>query len=312
MKHFKWVTITLNPAIDLTGAVEVLSVKQVNTARQLSVAAAGKGINVAKVLSDLGADVTVSGFLGSENQEIFTQFFDVNRFNNKFVMVPGTTRTNIKLCETSGDTTDINFNGFAVTDENIKALEQTLYELAKNHDGFIFSGSLPENLSEEQVVIWMKSLNALGKKVVLDSSKSMLRAGTHARPWMIKPNESEVSELLGREVVTIEDGMAAARELSATGIEHVLVSMGEKGLLWFSRQCGRFANAPRVIPVSSVGAGDSVVATFCWAATYIESPKRQLAYAAAMGAIAVQQANVGVEDMSLLQEWADKVVVEAL
>lgn len=311
MMQTKWVTVTLNPAIDLTGRVEHLMSGHVNIAQKLSSSAAGKGINVAKVLADLGETVTVTGFLGDANQESFKQYFELNGLNDHFISVAGTNRTNVKIREATGSITDINFNGFQVSDENIADLGRTLMELAQSHDGFVFSGSLPVNLAESQVLIWIKQLKSMNKKVVLDSSKAMLSAGIDAIPWMIKPNEQELSELLGREISTMEEGVKAAQELSAKGIEHVLVSFGEKGVLWLTKDTCLMGKPPLIETVSTVGAGDSLVAGFCWASQRNMSEASTLAHAAALGTLAVMQQNVGLASQSKLLDMASQIQIES-
>ncbi|AEX22275.1 1-phosphofructokinase [Vibrio parahaemolyticus] len=308
MNPIKWVSVTLNPAIDLSAEAEDFSVNQVNIVKEQHRCAAGKGINVAKVMSDLGASVTLTGFLGHNNQELFDEMFDASGLDAQFVSVDGTNRTNIKVHASNGETTDINFGGFFVLPNDIERLHRKLLELASDHDGFIFAGSLPENIDESVVTSWMQELKHLGKKVVLDSSKAMLKAGVSAQPWLIKPNEVEASELLGRAVDSIEDGVTAAQELVEFGIDNVLISMGEKGVIWATETKVLLSTPPTVEPVSTVGAGDSVVAAFCWASQF-DNPHRQIASATAIGALAVSQVGVGVASINLLDEMLKQVLV---
>ncbi|KJY82919.1 hypothetical protein TW81_12010 [Vibrio galatheae] len=308
MKVNKWVTVTLNPAIDLSAQAQDLALNQVNSVQETKRYAAGKGINVGKVLSDLGASVTLSGFLGRHNSKLFETFFASNGLNTHFVMVDGTNRTNIKIHDTSGGTTDINFNGFRVEESDIAALHKTILELATDHDGFIFAGSLPENLSEHIVVGWIEELKQLGKKVVLDSSKKMLCAGIKAKPWLVKPNETEISDYLGRKVESMEEAVDAASELVEQGIDNVIVSLGEKGLIWATQRQVLIAQPPKLTPVSTVGAGDSVVAGFCWASQF-DNPERQVASATAIGALAVSQTGVGVGSLDALDAMLKQVFV---
>jgi 1-phosphofructokinase len=106
-KQIKAVTVTLNPALDLTGAIDALNVGSVSLVNQGSLHAAGKGVNVAKVLSELGAKVTVTGFLGRNNEEAFCQLFEKMGATDRFIRVDGATRINVKLVENSGQVSDI-------------------------------------------------------------------------------------------------------------------------------------------------------------------------------------------------------------
>lgn len=308
MNPTKWVSVTLNPAIDLSARAKKFDKNQVNIVKEQHCYAAGKGINVAKVMSDLGASVTLTGFLGHTNRELFDEMFDASGLDAQFVIVDGTNRTNIKVHADNGETTDINFNGFSVQPNDIERLHRNLLELARDHDGFIFAGSLPENIDENVVASWMQELKQLGKKVVLDSSKAMLKAGVSTQPWLIKPNEKEASELLGRDVKSIEEGVKAAQELVERGIDNVLISMGKKGLIWATETDVLLSTSPTVKPVSTVGAGDSVVAAFCWASQF-DNPHRQIASATAIGSLAVSQVGVGVASINLLDEMLKQVLV---
>ncbi|MEG0057414.1 PfkB family carbohydrate kinase, partial [Hafnia sp.] len=108
-------TITLNPAYDLVGYCAEIERGEVNRVQTAGLHAAGKGINVAKVLKDLGIDVTVGGFLGKENQDGFQQLFSELGIANRFQVVAGRTRINVKLTEKDGEVSDFNFSGFEVT-----------------------------------------------------------------------------------------------------------------------------------------------------------------------------------------------------
>ena len=105
-------TITLNPAYDLVGFCPEIERGEVNLVKTTGLHAAGKGINVAKVLKDLGIDVTVGGFLGKDNQDGFQQLFSELGIANRFQVVQGRTRINVKLTEKDGEVTDFNFSGF--------------------------------------------------------------------------------------------------------------------------------------------------------------------------------------------------------
>ncbi|MFZ5840245.1 MAG: 1-phosphofructokinase family hexose kinase, partial [Pseudomonadota bacterium] len=222
-KTNKVVTITLNPALDLTGSVEALKVGSVSLVKQSNLHAAGKGVNVAKVLSDLGADVTVTGFLGKDNPELFHQLFAEIDVKDEFIEVEGSTRINVKLVESNGEVSDINFPGVQVTAEDIARFEDTLFRLAETHDYFVLAGSLPGGVTPELCAAWIEKLHQLGKKVLFDSSKAALSAGIDAHPWLIKPNDEELSDFVGQHLETPEQCQQAAQSLADKGIENIVV-----------------------------------------------------------------------------------------
>ena len=149
-------TITLNPAYDLVGATPEIERGEVNLVRTTGLHAAGKGINVAKVLKDLGIDVTVGGFLGKDNQDGFQQLFSELGIANRFQVVQGRTRINVKLTEKDGEVTDFNFSGFDVTGADWERFVTDSLSWLGQFDMVCVSGSLPEGVSPESFTDWMK------------------------------------------------------------------------------------------------------------------------------------------------------------
>ncbi|HHX8449006.1 TPA: 1-phosphofructokinase [Vibrio diabolicus] len=311
-KTSKVVTITLNPALDLTGSVNELNVGSVSLVQQSNLHAAGKGVNVAKVLSDLGADVTVTGFLGKDNPELFHQLFNDIGVKNEFVEVQGATRINVKLVEASGNVSDINFPGVQVTADEIARFEETLFRLAETHDYFVLAGSLPGGVTAEQCAAWIKALHQQGKKVLFDSSKAALKSGIEAHPWLIKPNDEELGDFVGEHLETPEQCQAAAQTLSDKGIENIIVSMGADGVMWLNQGEWLRAQPPRMNVVSTVGAGDTLVAGLCWGHMQLMPKNDLLRFATALSALAVSQVGVGLTSQEELENIKQQTEVSEL
>ncbi|HHF3003271.1 MULTISPECIES: 1-phosphofructokinase [Vibrio] len=311
-KTSKVVTITLNPALDLTGSVNELNVGSVSLVQQSNLHAAGKGVNVAKVLSDLGADVTVTGFLGKDNPELFHQLFNDIGVKNEFVEVQGATRINVKLVEANGNVSDINFPGVQVTADEIARFEETLFRLAKTHDYFVLAGSLPGGVTAEQCAAWIKALHQQGKKVLFDSSKAALKSGIEAHPWLIKPNDEELGDFVGEHLETPEQCQAAAQTLSDKGIENIVVSMGADGVMWLNQGKWLRAQPPRMNVVSTVGAGDTLVAGLCWGHMQLMPKNDLLRFATALSALAVSQVGVGLTSQEELENIKQQTEVSEL
>ncbi|MCJ2376279.1 1-phosphofructokinase [Vibrio sp. ZSDZ34] len=290
----KVVTITLNPALDLTGSLETLNTGSVSLVNQGSLHAAGKGVNVAKVLSDLGADVTVTGFLGSDNQELFCQLFEQMGAKDHFIRVSGSTRINVKLVEESGAVSDINFPGVEVNAEAIRLFDRELSTLMQSHDYFVFAGSLPRGITTEQCAKWIEYLQQNGKRVLFDSSRDALAKGLDSQPWLIKPNDEELGQFVGRQLTTQQQCLEAAETLSDKGIANIVVSMGADGVLWLENKQWLQAKPPRMNVVSTVGAGDTLVAGLCWGHMQSLPKEELLSFATALSALAVSQVGVGV------------------
>lgn len=296
-KPLKVVTVTLNPALDLTGSLDTLTTGAVNVLDSGSLHPAGKGINVAKVLAELGASVTVTGLLGKNNQDAYVQLFDSLNITDKFIRVNGDTRINVKIVEKSGQVSDLNFPGMMVNQDDIQCFETQLFELAETHDVFVIAGSLPKGLSSSLLTEWIEKLQKSDKKVFFDSSNEALSAGIDASPFLIKPNDEELSAIVGQQLTDIQQIIGAAEKLHHQGCHNVVISLGEKGVLWLDQDGWMQSIPQKMNVVSTVGAGDTLVAGLCWATLNDWDKQQGLSFATALGALAVTQIGVGVEDI---------------
>ena len=296
-------TVTLNPAFDLVGRLARIEIGEVNTVETLGLYPAGKGINVAKVLADLGAKLSVTGFLGEENQGDFVQAFAQNGVDDKFYRIAGKTRINVKITETEADVTDLNFLGFEISEQDWEAFTHQSQTWESQYDLVAVCGSLPRGVTPEQFAAWLESLHQQGLKVVLDSSNAALTAGLTAHPWLVKPNRRELEVWAGRSLHTIEEVIEAAEQLRSHGIENVIISMGEKGSVWLNSEGVLQAQPPRCENVvSTVGAGDSMVAGLIYGFSQGWSKEKTLSFASATSALAVSQSNVGISDKQALEQ----------
>ncbi|HEF4758813.1 TPA: 1-phosphofructokinase [Pseudomonas putida] len=308
----KILTLTLNPALDLTVELSRLEPGQVNRSDAMHTHAAGKGVNVAQVLADLGHQLTVSGFLGEDNLQAFESLFAKRGFSDAFIRVPGETRSNIKLAESDGRITDLNGPGPRVSAVAQQALLDRLDQIAPAHDAVVVAGSLPQGVSPQWLQALILRLKNLGLKVALDTSGEALAAALKAGPWLIKPNSEELAEVLGGEVVSVLAEAEAANRLHAQGIEHVVISHGAEGVNWFSVGSALHATPPRVSVASTVGAGDSLLAGMLHGLLEAHTPEQTLRTATAIAAMAVTQIGFGISDAAHLARLEQGVRVRPL
>ncbi len=308
----KILTLTMNPALDLTVRLGPLQVGQVNRSEAMLSHAAGKGLNVAQVLADLGHELTVAGFLGVDNQQPFESLFARRGFVDEFVRVPGETRSNIKLAESTGRITDLNGPGPEVSVQAQQALAARVERIAANFDAVVVAGSLPRGVDAQ----WLKSLllrlNAMGLKVALDTSGQALRAGIEASPWLIKPNTEELADALEAPIISVAAQAQAAAALRQRGIEHVVISQGAEGVHWFSSSVALQALPPKVTVASTVGAGDSLLAGMVHGLLCANRPEQILRTATAIAAMAVTQIGFGINDTVQLKRLESGVTVRTL
>lgn len=309
----KVATITLNTAYDLVGRLQRIELGEVNTVETLGLFPAGKGINVAKVLHDLDVDVTVSGFLGEDNQGDFSQMFQALNLDDKFQRVPGKTRINVKITETEADVTDLNFLGYQISERDWTKFVQDSLAWSKEFDVVAVCGSLPRGVTPEQFTQWLSQLSQNGVKVVLDSSHAALTAGLKANPWLVKPNHRELEAWIGKPLTSLAEIIASAKQLKAQGIANVIISMGAEGSVWLSDHAVVQARPPKCENVvSTVGAGDSMVAGLIYGISQNWQQAETLAFASAVSAFAVSQSNVGISDRTLVDKILQQVEINVL
>ena len=309
----KVATITLNAAYDLVGRLSRIEIGEVNTVETLGLFPAGKGINVAKVLKDLGVDVAVGGFLGEDNVGDFETLFKKQGLEDKFHRVAGKTRINVKITETEADVTDLNFLGYQITPEAWQQFTADSLAYCQNFGIVAVCGSLPRGVSPELFADWLNQLHQAGVKVVLDSSNAALTAGLKAHPWLVKPNHRELEAWIGHPLNSLDEIIAAAKKLKAEGIANVIISMGKNGSLWLNDQAVIQAQPPKCENVvSTVGAGDSMVAGLIFGIEKGLSQAETLAFASAVSAFAVSQSNVGVSDIALLEPILANVKISVI
>jgi 1-phosphofructokinase len=298
-------SLTLNPALDLTVRLARLEPGEVNRSEAMITHAAGKGVNVAQVLADLGHQVTVGGFLGEDNPQAFEMLIARRGFTDAFIRVPGETRSNIKIAEQDGRVTDVNAPGPLVSEQAQHALLEQLARIAPGYDAVVVAGSLPRGITPQWFQGLLQQLKNLGLKVALDTSGEALRAGLNAGPWLVKPNTEELADALGRSTDAI-------RQLHRQGVEHVVVSDGAAGVSWYSPDTALHATPPKVTVASTVGAGDSLLAGMLHGLLSGDTPEQTLRRATAIAAMAVTQIGFGITDEAQLETLQSGVHVRPL
>ncbi len=254
-------TLTLNPAIDQTLKIDNFRPGRVNRVQSMQSEASGKGVNVASFLVDYGYAVSVAGYLGEDNSAIFEQFFASKQIDDRFVRIPGSTRTNVKVVdEANQQTTDINMPGLRPPPEALDALTNTVTQLAPSCDWFVLSGSLPPDIPSEIYSTLINQLKQQGKQTLLDTSGDALRAGIRANPTIIKPNLEELQQLTGQTLEGEGEILRAARQLLNEDLRLVVVSMAKEGALFVEQASALLATPPAISVKKTFGAGDAMVA----------------------------------------------------
>lgn len=276
-------TITLNPALDRTLWIERIRDDVSNRILEEHSFAGGKSIDVSKVLKNFGVDNIALGFVGGfAGRELEGRLLNEG-IQTDFVRVSGETRTNIIIHEKeTGRQLSFNARGPEIRPNEMMQLVEQIEALPCPAIVAI-GGSLPPGVSPEiyrKIIALVKKCNT---KVFLDVDGEALRIGIKAQPTVIKPNIHELSELVGHELKSLDEIVAAAREINRQGVEIVLVSMGARGILLVTDGQEYLAVPPAVKVESTIGAGDSAVAGFISGMVRGKDLKESLIYAAAAG-----------------------------
>lgn len=254
-------TVTFNPALDLTVMVDALEPGAVHRVERTHRQAGGKGLNVSTLLALGGVKSVATGFLGQDNVEIFAHHLQRHGIEDAFVRVAGETRTGIKIVETGGSrTTDLNLPGLAPTAEHRRELLARIRAWARPDAWVVLAGSLPVGVEASLVAEAVAAARAGGAKVAADTSGPALAAAIAAGVDLAKPNGDELAELLGTTLADAGAILAAAQRLHATKVPHLVVSLGAEGAIFLAPDGALRAAAPSVQVVSTVGAGDSLLA----------------------------------------------------
>lgn len=283
-------TVTLTPALDKTVTIPDFQVGKVNRIETIRVDAGGKGINVSKTLRALGMTSVAAGILGGANGEYIRDSLAKSGIESDFVYVAENTRTNLKVIDPAGHTnTDINEPGAPVSAEVLESVLQKALDRLTAGDIVVLAGKAPQGTADTIFGEWIARLNEKGVKTYLDADGALLIHGAKALPSMIKPNDEELSRLMGRSFSGVDEIAQAAKELVAGGVETVVVSMGGDGAL-FARGGAVLRGYGLKVPVlSTVGAGDSMMAAMCYGDTKGLSFEETCRLAMAVSAATVMQ-----------------------
>lgn len=277
-------TVTLNPAVDKTVEIQDFKINKVNRISSVRLDAGGKGINVSKIIKVLNGRSIATGFLAGRNGEYIKNYLDHMGIENDFLFVKGETRTNIKVVDKYNNTnTDINEPGFKISEEDLKRLEDKIFFDMNEDSILVLAGSIPANVPTSIYREWIERAKNYRAKVFLDADGELLKEGIEAGPYLIKPNLSELERLLNRNINSINDVIKSAKSLLGKGIEVVVVSLGADGAVFVEKEKAIHVGGITVEIKSTVGAGDSMVASLAFALERGYSFERAAALSVATG-----------------------------
>lgn len=306
------ITVTLNPAVDKTIAIDSFKINSVNRVKKSRRDAGGKGINVSKVLMELGEKSIATGFLGGETGLSIGNYLEKINIENNFITVAGETRENLKIVDPMNNTfTDINDIGPSINSSNVDQLKKTINELTIKNKLIIFSGSLPNGCPEKIYKDLIEIAHKNDAYVILDTYGKPFELALEGKPNLIKPNIEELEEYFNQKLETVEAIVnSVQRRIIQKGIDSVVVSLGEKGALLINENSFYKTEGVNVKVKSTVGAGDAMVAGIAFSIKNDYDESKQLLYgsAAATGNIMTPGSQTG--DIDTIKELLKKISIK--
>lgn len=289
-------TVTFNPSLDYIVRVDDFKPGQVNRTAAERLFPGGKGINVSIVLKNLDFDNVALGFIAGFTGDEIEKRVEAFGCKSDFIKInSGLSRINVKL--KSQEESEINGQGPKISEEALNTLFNQLDTLQKG-DILALAGSIPSSMPADTYERIMARLQGREIEIVVDATKDLLKNVLKYHPFLIKPNNHELSEMFGVTLSSDEDIIKYAAKLQEMGAKNVLISMAGDGAIFLS-QDGKIhkSAAPKGELKNSVGAGDSMVAGFL--AGYLENG--DLAHAFKMG-VATGSASAFSEELATKSE----------
>ena len=310
--------VTLNPALDVTHHVRHADWDGVNRPHRVLTRPGGKGLNVARVLRTLGADVRAIGLAGGLDGQAVREGLAAAGVPATFTPIAGPTRRTFTVVdEAAGRVAAFNEPGPAVAHGEYRRFRTLFGRALAGCSVAVLSGSVPPGVPATGYAALTKTAAAAGVPVILDADGPALRHALAAGPAVVKPNLAELERAAGRQLRAggepdLAAVAAAARELTAAGAGAAVVSLGPRGLLavtadgaWLAAPAARAAGNP-------TGAGDAVVAGLALGLSLGRSWEERLRACAALGAAAVAAPAAGDISLDDYHRELDRVELAAI
>jgi 1-phosphofructokinase/tagatose 6-phosphate kinase len=309
-------TVTLNAAIDRTVAVPNFRLGHRHRAVESRTVAGGKGINVARALKMLGRPVIATGFAGGPTGNRLLEQLRKEAVLTDFTRIAAETRINLAVIDpTSGEQTEINERGPAVSPEEVEAFVRRVGYLADGAKLCVLAGSLPPGAGDDLYARLVKDLGERGLPVVLDAEGSAMLAGLRAGASVVTPNEREAEELVGQEFADRDDLIQGLAELVRLGAGEAAITRPDGCVAVIgsgSEQRFLEVRTEPLDPVSTVGSGDAFLAGYVAARYDGKAADECLAYGVACGAESTQHFGAGTVDRNQVERLLGEVHVQDL
>ncbi len=303
-----------NAGIDRTYEVENFAVGSYHMPHRFRADAGGKGVNVARALRTLGAEVLLLGFAGGISQPFMAEKLAQQNIVTELVPIGEESRLCINVVDpTNSSQTQLDEISPLVTPDEVERLKRQWRRLLDRSRMAIISGSAPRGVPFHFYAEMVQLARTKRVPLILDARDQLLASAIEAAPDVIKPNLAELQELVGLPLSVPQGVLQAAKDLIARGVRIVIVSMGKRGAIFVTPKQGSYwAVPPEIEFVSSVGCGDAMVAGFAAASLHNRPLEERIRWAMAMGAAAASSFGAVPESRSEVEPLLAGVKIELL
>jgi 1-phosphofructokinase/tagatose 6-phosphate kinase len=312
------VTVTLNPAVDITYEVPTFTLGSSVRVTAVRTRAGGKGVNVAAVVRALGGESTVIALAARTEPDPFRDGLDRLGLHHRLIPAFEAVRHTVAVVQTDGSTTILLEPGDVVPPGASDALIAALSDEIGGADTVVVSGSIPPGMPPDLPARLASLATERAVPVILDVSGAALRATTTTAA-VLTPNRDEFAELVGKMPATDTDIVRDARRLLDQGVAAVVVTLGERGAVAVTPAGAWVARPPAMVDGNPTGAGDAAVAAIALHLPSAEHKRGEaapwaaaLADAVATSAACVLRPVAGEIDLEARARWLDKTTVEEL
>lgn len=253
------------PAAQRVMVFRKLTLDAVNRAVTTLDGAAGKSVNVAKVLCALGEHPVATGFLGGDRGEFVRALLAGQGIEMDFVTVAARTRECLTVIDESARThTEFVEEGGSVSAADFEKLLAIVRRRVNGCRALVMSGTVAPGGSADLYFRCTQLAHEAGAISVLDAQGAPLVEALKARPGLVKPNRAELSATVGRELEEEASLRSAMRDLCERGAQRVVVTAGKEPALAFDGRSFWRITAPRLAAVNPIGSGDAFTAALVW------------------------------------------------
>lgn len=254
-------TVTLNPAIDYVMRAGEVKLGETNRAYFDKKLPGGKGAMVSKLLKSLGQSSVNVGFIGGLPGIFIANSLEEMGIAEDFTRIAADTRINVKLKTDDDVETEINAKGPEISETEIEQFFEVI-DKVNGEDVVVLSGSLPFSLPKDFYIEIIKHVTTKGGTFTIDTIGEVLLESLPYKPLLIKPNQHELGDIFGKKLTTPEEILPYGKKCLEMGAQHVIVSMGSMGAMFFEPEGVYYAPGLKGELVNSVGAGDSMIGGF--------------------------------------------------